>query len=88
MSAGISQATQTALLIDRRGISCVDSIFASQEAQLKFMPEGDSVFTSFYDLTCAFNTVEFCVLLQQLYIQCWYQGKVLEINEEIVQGFQ
>ena len=71
--AGIPQLTQTAY---RKGISCADSIFAGQEAQLKFTSEGDCIHTCFYDLTSAFDTVEFCVLLKELFHagvkgKCW-----------------
>ena len=47
-------------------MGCSDSIFASQEVNHKFIDEGDSVYTCYYDLEKAFDTVEFCVLLEQL----------------------
>ena len=58
-----AQLTQTAY---RRNVGCPDSIFASQEVNHKFVNEGDSVYTCYYDLEKAFDTVEFCVLLEQL----------------------
>lgn len=60
---GIPQLTQTAY---RKNVGCSDSIFASQEVTHKFTSEGDSVYTCYYDLEKAFDTVEFCVLLEQL----------------------
>ena len=71
--AGIPQATQTAY---RKGVACFDSIFAGNEVISKFTLEGDLVFSCFYDLTSAFDTVEFCVLLEQLFHagikgKCW-----------------
>ena len=59
----VPQLTQTAY---RRNVGCSDSIFASQEVNHKFIYEGDSVYTCYYDLEKAFDTVEFCVLLEQL----------------------
>ena len=63
------------------GISCRDSIFAGLEAERKFVDEGDTVYTSFFDLDSAFDTVEFCVLLAMWIIQC--KGKMLEINSKL-----
>ena len=61
---GFPQATQT---VYKGGVSCTDSIFASTEALAKFKLQGDNVYSYFYDLASAFNTVEFCVLLQSLF---------------------
>ena len=58
------QLTQSAY---RKNVSCVDSIFASQEAVRFFTAEGDHVYSSFYDLQCAFDTVEYCILLEELF---------------------
>ena len=60
----------------RPGISCRDSIFAGLEAERKFVDEGDTVFTNFFDLDSAFHTVEFCILLCELFNagvkgKCW-----------------
>ena len=60
---GIPQITQTAY---RKGVACSDSIFAGHEVISKFTLEGDLVYSCFYDLTSAFDTVEFSVLLEQL----------------------
>ena len=48
-SAGIPQPTQTTY---REGVSCSDSIFAGLEASKRFVSNS------------AFDTVEFCVLLE------------------------
>ena len=69
----IPQETQTAY---RSGHSSRDSIFAGLEAVEKFTSEGDNVYTCFFDLTAAFDTVEFCVLLDHLFGagikgKCW-----------------
>ena len=61
--AGVPQLTQTAY---RKNVSCSDSIFAGHEVISKFAKEGDHVYSCFYDLTSALDTVEFCVLLEQL----------------------
>ena len=75
--AGVPQISQTAY---RKGASCRDSIFAGQEAIEKFIDEGDNVHTCFYDLASAFDTVEFCVLLEELF----REGQVLETHPTVV----
>ena len=72
-AAGIPQITQTAY---REGVSCTDSMFASMEACTHLRSNGDHVYSCFYDLASAFDTVEFCVLLQNLFQagvggKCW-----------------
>ena len=72
-AAGIPQPTQTAY---REGVSCSDSIFAGLEASKRFVSNGDNVYSCFYDLASAFDTVEFCVLLDNLFHagikgKCW-----------------
>ena len=71
--AGVPQISQTAY---KKGVSCQDSIFASQEANAKFISEGDNVYSCFYDLASAFDTVEFSALLEELFRvgvkgKCW-----------------
>ena len=44
----------------RKNVSWVDSIFTSQEAVRFFTAD-------FYDLQCAFDTVEYCILLEELF---------------------
>ena len=72
-AAGIPQATQTAY---REGVSCTDSVFSGLEATAKFQADGDNTYTCFYDLASAFDTVEFSVLLENLFHagvrgKCW-----------------
>ena len=57
------QLTQTAY---QKGVSCSDAIFSCQEVISKFIREGDSVFSCFYDLASAFDTVEYPILLDHL----------------------
>ena len=54
------QLTQTAY---QRGVSCADSTFTCQETISKFIREGDAIYSCFYDLASAFDTVEYPVLL-------------------------
>ena len=51
----------------QKGVSCQDSIFASQEAIEKFTSDEDTVYTCFYDLASTFDAVEFSVLLEELF---------------------
>ena len=72
-AAGIPQVTQTAY---REGVSCTDSVFSGLEATAKFQADGDNTCTCFYDLASAFDTVEFSVLLENLFHagvrgKCW-----------------
>ena len=60
----------------RVDFSHTDSIFAIMEALAKFKSQGYNVYSCFYDLASAFNTVEFCVLLQSWFHagikgKCW-----------------
>ena len=50
----------------RKGVGCMDSIFLGKEAISRFTAEGDFVYSCFHDLASAFDTVEFCMLLEQL----------------------
>jgi hypothetical protein len=59
----IPQLTQTAY---QRGVSCANATFSCQETISKFIREGDSVYSCFYDLASAFDTVEYPVLLNHL----------------------
>ena len=83
--AGVPQISQTAY---RKGTSCRDSIFAGQEANEKFIDEGDNVHTCFYDLASAFDTVELCVLLEELFHagvkgKCWRLIRQWYLNLEV-----
>ena len=59
----LPQLTQTAY---QKGVSCSDAIFSCQEVISKFIREGDSVYSCFYDLASAFDTVEYPILLDHL----------------------
>ena len=54
MQPGIQQLTQTAY---RKNVACSDSIFAGHEVISRFTKEGNHVFSCFYDLTSAFDTL-------------------------------
>ena len=86
--AGVPQIYPTAY---REGISCQVSIFAEQETNTKFTREGDNVYSCFYDLASAFDTVEFCVLLEELFhagvkgkcwrlMQQWYRDPINQVR--------
>ena len=78
----IPQLTQTAY---QCGVSCTDATFTCQEIISKFIREGDVVYSCFYNLAAAFDTVEYPVLLSHLkdsgisgktwrLIKHWYSG--------------
>ena len=50
----------------QRGVSCADATFSCQETISKFICDGDSVYSCFYDLAFAFDTVKYPVLLSHL----------------------
>ena len=50
----------------QRGVSCADATFSCQETITKFIRDGDFVYSCFYDLASAFDTVEYHVLLSHL----------------------
>ena len=62
--ADIPQISQTAY---RKGVSCQDCIFAGIKANTRFVIEKEKVYTCFYDLASAFDTVEFSILLDELF---------------------
>ena len=61
--SNIPQLTQTAY---QKGVSCSEAIFTCQEAIAKLTWEGDHVYSCFYDLASAFDSVEYPVLLSHL----------------------
>ena len=69
----VPRITQTAY---RSGGSCRNWIFAVER---KFTNEGDTVYSRFLDLASAFDTVEFCVLLEQL-----FKAGMLEVDSRLV----
>ena len=50
----------------QRGVSCSDATFACQETISKFICDRDSIYSCFYDLSSAFDTVEYLTLLSRL----------------------
>ena len=50
----------------QRGVSSADASFSCQETISKFIHDGDSIYSCFYDLASAFDTVEYPVLLSHL----------------------
>ena len=50
----------------QRGVSCAYATFSCQETISKFIRDGDSVYSCFYNLASAFDTVEYHVLLSHL----------------------
>ena len=79
--AGVPQPTQT---IYKRSVACTDSIFAGQESIFKFTAEGNRVYTCFYDLASAFDSVEFSVLLDTIIVSCWNERKLLANHKGLV----
>ena len=61
---GIPHPNQSAY---RKGVSCTDAIFATQETLIHFLQEKCSVYMCLYDLQKAFDSVEVPVLLQRLF---------------------
>ena len=50
----------------QRGVSCSDITYACQETISKFIHEGNSIDSCFYDLLSAFDTIEYSILLSHL----------------------
>ena len=76
--SGSPQLTQTAY---RKNVSCVesvDSIYVSQEAVRSFTTKCDHVYSSFYDLQSAFDSVEYCILLKEVF-NAGLKGKLWRI---------
>ena len=60
----------------RKKVSCADAIFATQEIIARYMGNGSRVFMCLYDLQKAFDSIEYPVLLDRLYVagingKCW-----------------
>ena len=69
----------------KRGISCNDAIFSTQEVLLNYIRQGENPFLCFYDIEKAFDSVEFPILLTHLFtagingkswrlIKSWYDS--------------
>ena len=78
----IPYSNQTAY---QKGVACSDATFSCLEIISKYIRDGDSVYSCFYDLASAFDTVEYPVLLNSLaksgisgkswrLIKQWYTG--------------
>ena len=64
MEAGFPHPNQSAY---RSKVSCADAIFATQEVVNRYLQEGSQVYMCLYDLQKAFDSVEFPVLLRNLF---------------------
>ena len=64
MEAGIPHPNQSAY---RKGVSCADAVFATQEVINRYLQEGSKVYMCLYDLQKVFDSVEFPVLLKRLF---------------------
>ena len=82
LEAGLPHINQSAY---QRGVSCAQAIFATQETIAQYMHGGSKVYMCLYDLEKAFDSVEFSVLLHQLFtigingklwrlLRDWYSG--------------
>ena len=86
--AGIPHYNQSAY---RKGISCSDAIFATQEVIARYVREGSKVHMCLYDLQKAFDSVEYPVLLRRLFevgvngkawrlFKNWYEGAKCQVR--------
>ncbi len=75
----------------RKGISCSDAIFATQEVIARYVREGSKVHMCLYDLQKAFDSVEYPVLLRRLFevgvngkawrlLKNWYEGAKCQVR--------
>ena len=62
-------------------VSCANAIFAPQETFGRYVREGGRVYICLYDLQKAFDSVEICVLLDQLH-KAGINGKVWRLLKE------
>ena len=62
--AGLPHPNQSAY---RKGVTCADAIFATQEIINRYIQEGSRVYMCLYDLQKAFDLVEIPVLLGRLF---------------------
>ena len=72
----------------RKKTSCADAILATQEAISRYVQGGDRVFMCLYDLSKAFDLVEYSVLLRRLFNIGIYSWQNVENNKELVYGGQ
>ena len=64
IDSGVPHPNQSAY---RKHVSCADAIFATQEVINRYLLEGGKIYMCLYDLEKAFDSVEFSVLLKQLF---------------------
>ena len=87
-SAGLPHINQCAY---RRGVSCADAIFATQEVVARYLRGGSRVYMCLYDLRKAFDSVEYPVLLEKLFnagvngkmwhlLKSWYTGVSCQVK--------
>ena len=77
---GFPHQAQTAY---RRGISCCDAIFSTQESILKYIREDENPTLCFFDLEKAFDSVEYDVLLEHLF-RIGVNGKFWRLMKKLV----
>jgi hypothetical protein len=70
---GFPHPSQTAY---RRGLSCIDTVFSTQEVNLRHIREGDIPYLCFFDLEKAFDSVEYHTFLSHIFTlgvngKCW-----------------
>ena len=95
---GFPHPSQTAY---RRGLSCIDAIFSSQEVILKHIREGDTPYLCFFDLEKVLDSVEYHTLLSHIFklgvngkcwriIREWYTDtySVVKVNNKCSHPFQ
>ena len=79
LEAGLPHINQSAY---RKGVSCGDAVFATQEVIAKYLRGGSRVYMCLYDLQKAFDSVEYPVLLEKLFdagkmwrlLKNWYES--------------
>ena len=62
----------------RKGLSCSDAVFTTQEALLTYLREGGHSYLCLFDLENAFDSIEHCVLLEKL-LQMGIGGKTWRV---------
>ena len=85
----------------RKKISCANAIFSVQESTLRYMQDNERTNICLYDLEKAFDTIEYPVLLQQLFncgingscwrlLKNWYTGcsSVVRLNGGLSASFE
>ena len=82
LEAGIPHINQSAY---KKGVSCADVIFATQEAIARYFRDGSKVYMCLFDLQKAFDSIEYPILFSHLYklgingklwriLRSWYTG--------------